>query len=971
MILNTDKYNLIQKTRIEELRSDGFLLKHKKSGARVVVLSNDDDNKVFSIGFRTPPPDSTGVPHILEHSVLCGSDKYPAKDPFVELAKGSLNTFLNAMTYPDKTVYPVASCNDADFKNLMDVYMDAVLHPNIYKKKEIFLQEGWHYEMENADSPLTYNGVVYNEMKGAFSSPDDVLARYCLNSLYPDNAYAVESGGDPECIPVLSYEKFLEFHKKLYHPSNSYIYIYGNCDMNERLEYLDREYLSNYDYLEVDSEIGTQKAFEKMARIESEYPVSEEEGTENKTYLAYNISIADSLDPKLYVAFQILEYALFSAPGAPVKQALTDAGIGEDISACYDNGVKQPLLTISAKNTEASREQEFLEIINNTLKDIVKSGINKDALKAGINSCEFRYREADFGRYPKGLMYGLNLMDSWLYDDEKPFIHIQRNDTYKFLRDNIDTGYFEQLIQEYILDNTHSSMVVLKPAAGLTTINEKKTADKLAAYKASLSSEDIERIVRETAELKKYQTEPSSEEDLAAIPMLTREDMSMETVPIYNDVERINDIKVAHHDIYTNGIGYLELAFSISNVLDEDIPYVGLLNTVIGYIDTNKHKYDDLSNEIDIHTGGIFPTFYAYSNFKNTDEVTARFSIKSKAFIEEFPKAVELIEEMMYESKYDDHKRLKEILAESKARIQGSMLSSGHSVAVNECNSQMSELSRYSALTSGVPYYRFICDLYDNFDARKDEITKKLNLMAAQIFVREKLVVSFTADKESYSKIKPYITEVINRLPKNSYEHAVRHFIFEKKKIGYKTSSQVNYVALCGNFRKYGYKYDSALKVLKTMMGYGYLWNNVRVLGGAYGCMNGYSYSGQSYFVSYRDPHISETLQIYKKAAEYIRDFKADEREMTKYIIGTFSDLDAPLSPSAKGDRSFDALLRHVDEDYYRKDRKRIIETTQEDINALASVINSIIEDNYMCVIGNSDTIEREKDIFDEVANLI
>lgn len=425
-----DAYELIEERRVEDLNSDGYLLRHRKSGARILLLSNDDNNKVFSVGFRTPPPDSTGVPHILEHSVLCGSKKYPVKDPFVELVKGSLNTFLNAMTYPDKTVYPVASCNDKDFKNLMNVYMDAVFYPNIYVHEEIFRQEGWHYELESPEDDLTINGVVYNEMKGAYSSPEDVLDREIYSSLYPDTAYALESGGDPDVIPSLTYEGFLDFHRKYYHPANSYIYLYGDMDMEERLIWLDEEYLSKFERIEIDSKVELQKPFEKTREIRKKYSVTEEETLENQTYLSYSTVIDTSLNREYYLAFQILEYALLEAPGAPLKQALLDKKIGKDIISSYENGIYQPFFSVIAKNANTSDKEAFLATIRETLEEIVKKGIDRKSLWAGINYFEFKYREADFGSYPKGLMYGLQAYDSWLYDEKQPFMHIEANDTF-------------------------------------------------------------------------------------------------------------------------------------------------------------------------------------------------------------------------------------------------------------------------------------------------------------------------------------------------------------------------------------------------------------------------------------------------------------------------------------------------------------------------------------------------------------
>lgn len=970
MKINNGAYEVIEQTYIEELRTEAFRLRHKKTGAGIVVMSNEDENKVFSIGFRTPPPDSTGVPHILEHSVLCGSDKYPVKDPFIELAKGSLNTFLNAMTYPDKTVYPVASCNDTDFKNLTDVYMDAVLHPLIYSRKEVFMQEGWHYEMENEASPVIYNGVVYNEMKGAFSSPDDVLQRYCLNSLYPDTSYSTESGGDPEEIPNLSYEDFLEFHKKLYHPSNSYIYIYGNCDMNERLDYLDREYLSHYEYADVDSEITEQKPFSEMHRTTAQYSVTEEEGTENKTYFSYNVSISDASDLKTRVAFDILDYALFSAPGAPVRQALIDAGIGEDVFSSYEDGIRQPILSIVAKNASDEQEEAFLEVIRTTLEKIVSEGISRQTLEAGINSEEFRYREADFGRFPKGLMYGLELMDVWIFEDDNLFAQLAKNKIYEFLRENIQTGYFENLIEKYILNNTHSSLVVMKPVINLVSERERMTAQKLEAYKKSLTDEEIRKIAEETEALKKYQSEPSTEEELMSVPLLKREDISADVVPLYNMEKKAGDVKVIHHDIYTNGIGYANICFDISAVEDEDVPYVGLLGTVFGYVNTENYSYDELSNEVDIHTGGIFPDFSVYGDFNDDDAYKAYFQIKGKALTDKFGIMFRLALEMMFKADYHDFKRLREILAESKSRLQTKILTSGHVMAMGECMSQMKEKQKYGDLTSGISFYRFICDLYDNFETKKEEIAGKLDNVSRKIFNRNGMIISLTADGSDYDAVSEEIKLYVNNIPCEKSEPVRRSFELKKVKKGIKTSSQVNYVARCGNFKKYGVEYDASLKVLKSILGYDYLWNNIRVMGGAYGCMNGYTNRGSGYFLSYRDPNCRKTNEVYENVVDYIRSFKASEREMTKYVIGTISDMDVPLTPSGKGTRSFSAYVSGETEENFRKERKKVLATTDEDIRRLAGVAEAVLKDGYLCVIGNADKITEDGDMFDEICTL-
>ena len=469
--------------QIDDIHAGGTLLRHKKTGARILLLENDDDNKVFTVGFRTPPKNSTGVAHILEHSVLCGSKNFPLKDPFVELVKGSLNTFLNAMTYPDKTIYPVASCNDQDFQNLMHVYMDAVFYPNIYDREEIFRQEGWSYQLESVDGPLKYNGVVYNEMKGVFSSAEEFLNREIFNSLFPDTPYGVESGGDPAYIPELSYEEFLDFHRSYYHPSNSYIYLYGDMDMTEKLRWLDETYLDKFDKRPVDSVIPAQKSFEKRVEKEIAYPVLDSDPLEQNTYLTYNLVVGSGLDVELNLAMQIPDYVLLSAPGAPVKQRLLDEGIGKDVSSSYEDGILQPFFSIVAKNAEAADKERFLALIREELEKICREGITEKAIASGINYFEFRFREADFASYPKGLIYGMDTFGSWLYDDGAPFAYLKQLKIFEDLRRKAKEGYFESLIRRYFLENTHSSVLVSVPERGLEVKKEKEYEQAMAAKK--------------------------------------------------------------------------------------------------------------------------------------------------------------------------------------------------------------------------------------------------------------------------------------------------------------------------------------------------------------------------------------------------------------------------------------------------------------------------------------------------------
>lgn len=965
-------YELIQQKELKDLKSEGYLLRHKKSGARVLLMENDDENKVFTIGFRTPPEDSTGLPHILEHSVLCGSKNFPVKDPFVELVKGSLNTFLNAMTYPDKTVYPIASCNEKDFQNLMHVYMDAVFYPNIYEHDEIFRQEGWSYQLESKEDALTYNGVVYNEMKGAFSSPEGVLDRVILNTLFPDTSYANESGGDPEVIPELTYEQFLEFHRRYYHPSNSYIYLYGDMDMEEKLEWLDREYLSQFDMLQIDSAIKEQIPFDAVKEVEMEYSIASDESEEDNTYLSYNKVIGTSLDRELYQAFQILDYALLSAPGAPLKKELVDAGIGKDIMGSYDNGIYQPIFSIIAKNANVEQKEEFVSVVERTLSEIVANGIDTKALEAGINYHEFRYREADFGNYPKGLMYGLQIFDSWLYDDEKPFIHVEAIETFEFLKANVGNGYFEKLIQKYLLDNTHGAIVAVKPEKGRTARMDKELEEKLQAYKESLSDEEVEKLIQDTKQLEEYQEEPSAPEDLERIPVLKREDISREIAPIYNEVLEFEKTPVIYHEIETNGIGYVDLLFDLSGVSEEMLPYAGILQSVLGIIDTNHYEYGELFNEINVHTGGIGTSLELYPNVEKVKEkeFKATFEIKAKALYDKLPIAFQMMQEILTESKLGDEKRLKEILAMAKSRLQMRFQSSGHLTAALRALSYASPLSKLKDLTSGIGYYEVVKRIEEHFEEEKETLIQNLQMLTKLLFRPENMMVSYTAAKEGLDELETLVNELKEHLFTEEVTEQPCILHCEKKNEGFKTSSKVQYVARAGNFIDNGVEYTGALQILKVILSYDYLWQNVRVKGGAYGCMSSFTRIGDGYFVSYRDPNLEKTNEIYEGVVEYLRQFSVGERDMTKYIIGTISNIDQPMTPALKGDRSMNLYMNHVTAQMITEERNQILDATEEDIRALADVVEAVLRSEQICVIGSEEKIEEQKKLFKETKSL-
>lgn len=963
-------YELLESRFIQDVNAQGYRLRHKKTGARILLLSNDDTNKVFYIGFRTPPEDSTGVAHIVEHTVLCGSRQFPAKDPFIELAKGSLNTFLNAMTYPDKTVYPVASCNEKDFRNLMHVYLDAVFHPNIYQEEKIFMQEGWHYELEDPEGELTLNGVVYNEMRGAFSSPDDVLDREVLNSLFPDTPYGTESGGDPEVIPQLTYEEFLEFHRRYYHPSNSYIYLYGDADMIERLEFMDREYLSGFEALEIDSQIPLQPSFDAPRELRKEYSVMEGEEIQGNTYLSCNMLVDAGLDPRLYIAFQVLDYALCSAPGAPLKEALIRKGIGKDVYSVYENGLRQSYFSIVAKNAEEAQKEEFRNVIRDVLEQQCREGINRKALQAGLNYYEFKFREADFGSYPKGLILGLQSLDSWLYEEDRPFLYLEANETFRELKEALQGDYYEMLVRNYLLENPHQTLLMLAPVRGLTAQKDARLQKRLQEYKESLSAEEVEEIICRTKALKAYQEEPSRKEDLEKIPLLTLKDLKKEAEGFVNEERKAGETRILFHNIFTNGIGYVRLIFDISRVPEDLFPYVGILKHVLGMVDTAHYGYGELNYETNILTGGVSMLVNTYTNARDCSRYKLTFEIKAKLLHENLAAAFALLEETILTSGFEDKKRIYDILAEMRSRMQASMSTAGHSVAAVRALASVSETAAIAEQISGITQYRLLDRLVRCYEEEQEGLADKLKQLVSLIFRAENLMVDYTGSEKEYEGVETLTKQLAERLGHGGAAGEVFRPVLTGKKEGYPTSAQVQYVCRAGNYRKQGYSYTGALRVLKVMMGYDYLWNRVRVKGGAYGCMCSFGKSGDSYFVSYRDPNLTKTLEVFEEAASYLEAFEADDRTMTQFIIGAVSDLDIPMTPAARGGYSLSAYLSEVTLEDLQKEREELLSTDQSVIRGLAAYLRAIMEDGCLCVVGNEEKIREQEAIFEKVEPL-
>ena len=965
-----EAYDLIDRQPMEALGAVGFLLCHKKTKARVALVLNDDNNKVFNIAFRTPCSDDTGVPHIIEHSVLCGSKKYPVKDPFVELAKGSLNTYLNATTYTEKTMYPLASVNDADFKNIMDVYLDAVFNPNIYSRKEIFEQEGWSYKLDSIEDDLNISGVVYNEMKGAFSSPERVVYATVKKAMNPDNQFAYESGGNPLNIPDLSYEEFLAFHSKYYHPSNSIIFLYGNVDAIERLQYIDTEYLSKYDYLMVDSKILDQKPFESMVEVKESYAIGEDEDEQGKTFIAYASTFGSGIDIKLNIAMDVLDYALLSMPGAPVKQAIIDAGLAKDV---YGGGTtyKDNVFMIVAKGADEKDRDKIVKVIEDTLRKLVQDGIDRDSLRAALNILEFRYREADFGNFPKGIYYSIDVIESLMHDESRAFALLDAANAYVYLNSVVETGYFETLIEQFILDNTSKSVVTVSPKKGMVEEQERALTEKLKAYKASLSKEELEAIVAETKHLLEYQSEPSTQEELETIPMLKLEDIDKQADAISYQIKEASGVKVIHSELNTNGVAYMTASFDTAAIPEELVPYMGLLKNIIGYVATEYHDYATLNNIINLHTGGMSTELAMYSDVRKTDKYSLRFDVKVKVFYEKISKAMELYNEILMHTKVDDAKRIKDIIGEIKSNLQSKANNSGYTIAINRAMSYYLESMALMERISGVDYMAFIDELWDGFDNRAEEIMANIRKVIAIIFTKANLTLSFTSDMRGYEMMTGCLDGFVSALGQEVSEPAVRHIAAEQKNEGLKISSQVQYVARAGNFKLAGYEYTGTLKAFENVMEYGYLWEHIRVKGGAYGCFATATYGGNVYFCSYRDPNLAKTNDVFENIPAYLRSFEESDRNILKYIIGTISYMDRPKTPRAKGETAFRWYMCGIDMELAQAERDAVLALSNEKLHKLADIIEVALSQGNICVVGNAGKIEEAKEMFKDTRNLL
>ncbi len=968
-------YELLYEEYLDDIRTAGIILRHKKSGARIAVMSNDDQNKLFCAAFRTPPENSTGVPHIIEHTVLCGSEHFPSRDPFMQLAKGSLNTFLNAMTYPDKTLYPVASCNQKDFKNLMHVYMDAVFYPNIYKYRQIFMQEGWHYELEKPEDELTINGVVYSEMKGAMSSPDRTVWDELNQVLLPDTTYGVNSGGDPEVIPELTREYYLDFHRSHYHPSNSYIFLYGDCDMDERLAWMDENYLSAFDAIDPGSEVKPQPRFgeKEPRRSVAKYSVGVNDETEGKAFLSFGALGGSNLDVLDCRAWDVLSSVLLNDDGAPLKKALLDAGIGEDVYGGYDSHMIEDSFSVIAKNAKEEDLDRFYSIIMDTLRAEVEKGFNEKAILAALNIREFRFREADYGGYPRGLDIASDMLQSWLYDEKGAFTYLHVLDDYAELKKRIGTGYYEGLVKKVILESDHSVLLSLLPEKGLVDKKNEALREKLAAYKATLSGEEIAHLVEETRLLREYQSHEPDEAELNCIPTLGRGDISKDTIPFFNEEREVGGVKTVFHPVDTNGITYGHLYFDVGKLPHKYVPYLGLLGNILTRVDTADHTYDELTVDIRLNLGGLSFWPYTARKFGTLDDYRPMFAVHFKSLADEVPFALKTALEIAATSKFDDANRIRNILVEMKSDRQRGIMSNGNSVAAARARSYFSKYDCYDQALGGLDFYFFLKDLCDRYEEKKDEIAANLKRVAEYVFNPDRALLSLASDEAGTAKMEEALPAFMEGLRGLNHESLgeEEEYVPVKKNEGILIPSQVQYVARVGNLGFDGIPYTGAMQVVKTAVNSDWLYQQIRVKGGAYGCGCGFGGSnGNVQFTSYRDPKLTETDEVYKGTGDWVRNAKFSEAELTRYIIGTFSGYERPMSPSGMAGRSFDAWISGRTYEDVVKEREEMLTITEEQFHALADCFDKICAQGYLCAVGGEKTLRDHAEVFDNLVNI-
>ena len=961
--MTMNDFQLVKEQMIPEINTRAKLYRHVKTGAQLLSMENDDENKVFGISFATPPIDSTGVPHIMEHSVLCGSRKYPVKEPFVELIKGSLNTFVNAMTYPDKTVYPVASQNLQDFYNLIDVYLDAVFYPRI--TPEILKQEGWHYELDQADQPLSFKGVVFNEMKGAYSSPDSLLYRYTQQSLFPDNAYGVDSGGDPQHIPDLTYEQFKHFHQTYYHPSNAFIYFYGNDDPAKRLQII-QEYLKDYDCIDIDPSIALQKPFSQPRQLVYGYDAGAQDGDAKpgkKGLVTINWMLEDNQDVEASLAQAILSHILVGTPASPLRKALIDSGLGEDLTGGgLEDELRQLTFSTGLKGITPEDASKVESLVIETLTKLAREGIDREMVEASLNTIEFRLRENNTGSFPRGLAMMLNALGPWLHGGD-PMARLAFEAPLNAIKQKLAANprYFESSIEQSFLHNAHRTVVLMKPDPEVRVRTEAQERSRLDQARAAMSDADVQRVVEETRLLKEMQAAPDSPAALATIPMLKLSDLEKQNKVIPLEVSELQGTKLLYHDLFTNGITYVDIGFNLRALPQEYLPYVTLFGRALLELGTETEDYVKLSQRIGRKTGGIRPASYT-ATVQHTDSAspTAYMFLRGKGTLAQSRDLLNILRDVLLITKLDNRDRFRQMVLEEKAGQETGLVPAGHRVVNMRLRAQYTQADWAGEQIAGLSYLFFLRQLAEQVDKDWPAVLAKLEEVRNYLLNRSSAIVNVTLDRSNWQTFQPVLAEFLATLPAQGSAPAATPWTttVSAAKEGLTIPAQVNYVGKGANLYKLGYKLDGSVLVTANLLRTTWLWERVRVQGGAYGgfCLFDHR-SGTLTYISYRDPNLLGTLDVYDKTAEFLHNLELPEEEVTKSIIGTIGDLDAYQLPDAKG---YTSMLRYLAGDT-EADRQRlrdeVLSTTATDIKAFGDVLEQVKRHGTIVVLGSEQAI--------------
>lgn len=966
--MKVEKYDFVSRQTVEEIKSDVVRFKHQKSGANIMFYVNDDEHRCFSASFKTPPNDDTGLPHIMEHSVLCGSRKYPSKEPFVELMKGSLNTFLNAMTFSDKTMYPIASCNEKDFYNLTDVYLDAVFFPLL--EKEAFLQEGWHYELSEDKKSLIYKGVVYNEMQGVYSSPESHLVFDINRSIFPDSIYGLESGGFPESITDLSYEEYLAFHKKYYHPENSYIQIYGDVDIEKFLAFLDEGFLNEFTATGLELPILEQPRFSEPVELESTY--ASEESVDDSTYMAMTFVQGKTTDLFYVYSMMVLDYVLLGSSASLLRKALLEAKLGDDIlDYGFDHDSLECTYSMGVKGSSPEKKEAFVKLIFSELQKIVENGVPEKLSTAAVNSIEFQLREANFGSYPKGIIYFMSTLGTWLYDDNDGISPLEYEDALKFMKEGIKQGgFFEGLIQKHFLDNPHYSVVVCKPDAKKQELEAQRIEKLLADKMAKLEDAELNELVAMQEKLLERQNTPDSQEALDAMPKLTREDLT-------DDIELIESRpgliagKVASliQPQPCNAVIYYQLNFNADSVGEELLPYLAAFGGLYMKVGSKNFAYDTLAQEFACETGGLSNSISITAHQDADQPLNRRFAFRGKVMSSKLPELKELLSEVLNEVDFSNKERIKELLIMTRSRLQDVIQTRGERITRLVIASWISELGMANERISGLSYFKFLDDLVTNFDERFDDFRAKLLEIKKLIFTEERLLVTVTAEEEDCSAFTEMFSALLPCLSQDKTPSQPFEFSAQKKKAAMPTKANIQCVGQAVKIPDF--EYNGSFEVLQQFLSTGYLWENVRVKGGAYGCFMTLDKLDKTLgLYSYRDPNLDKTLEAFDEIEKVLENLELNDEEFLKLLIGTMGRVAAPMTPSQKGGLSVNRYLAGITDEDLIERRKQILRSKPSDLKAYSTLFKTLREEGSICVHGSELTIEKSKDLFEEMIKL-